>query len=125
MRRRKVIAPDTGAHVISSVVVFHQDDSDVFFFDTFLLAFLELRLAVRGDSPLAPNLRGWGLCFLKPSLDSLPLKHGAFSVGHQFDVIVGHSEVESPQARIAPLVRRRLNNAVDCGLVVPSREEVQ
>lgn len=74
------------------------------------------------DAPLAHRRCGLVRALAR---DADALQEGALFERHELDVVVRVAEVEEPEAGVAPLVRGRLEDAVDGRLVDAAGEHLQ
>lgn len=85
-----------------------------------LFSLLERRLTIRRDTRLPPVPHRRRRLVLDASRNPHTLQNRALLDRHELHVVVRQPEVEHTEACAVVLVRRRLHDAVDRALVVPS-----
>ena len=110
--------------LVSSAVMLHRDTIDVLFLDSVPCPG-EIALAIRSSPIFAPDLHSRRILNGKVAFHAMLLQHRTILHRYEAHIIVRHREVEDAETGVAPLVRRRLHDAVDRRLVVSAREELE
>lgn len=89
-----------------------------------ILPLLQISQTVSSCPALPPDCHGGSISVLTATFDTMPLEHRALRMWHKLHIVIRHSEVKYTKTSEAALVLRRLNHAMNGGLIVSSRKEI-